>query len=81
MTDRFRIVQVLSNLLTNAGRHSPDLSTLVARVRAVLRRQERPEPEAPYVLGDLDVNYGDRTGEAGVGRVADRCGGVRSADR
>ena len=28
MADRFRIVQVLSNLLTNASRHSPDSSTI-----------------------------------------------------
>ncbi len=28
MADRFRIVQVLNNLLTNAGRHSPDTSTI-----------------------------------------------------
>ena len=32
----------------------------VARVRAALRRRERPEPEAPYVLGDLATNYADR---------------------
>ena len=33
---------------------------LVARIRAVLRRRERPEPDAPFVLGDLSVNYADR---------------------
>ena len=26
----------------------------------MLRCRERPEPDAPYVLGDLAVNYADR---------------------
>ncbi len=33
---------------------------LIARIRAVLRRRETPELEAPYMLGDLTVNYADR---------------------
>ena len=34
---------------------------LVARIRAALRRRESPIPAAPYVLGDLAVNYTERT--------------------
>ena len=30
---------------------------LAARIRAALRRQETPEPSAPYVLGDLTIDY------------------------
>ena len=33
---------------------------LVARIRAVLRRREAPEPTVPYVFGDLTVNYAAR---------------------
>ena len=30
---------------------------LAARIRASLRRRETPEPSAPYVLGDLGIDY------------------------
>ena len=30
---------------------------LAARIRAALRRREMPEPSAPYVLGDLAIDY------------------------
>ena len=33
---------------------------LAARIRAALRRRETPEPSAPYVLGDLTINYDER---------------------
>ncbi len=33
---------------------------LAARIRAALRRQEEPEPSAPYVLGDLTIDYAER---------------------
>ena len=33
---------------------------LAARVRAALRRREMPEPSAPYVLGDLTIDYVER---------------------
>ena len=33
---------------------------LVARIRAVLRRRETPEPTVPYVFGDLTVDYAAR---------------------
>ena len=33
---------------------------LVARIRAALRKREVPEPSAPYVLGDLTVDYDAR---------------------
>ena len=33
---------------------------LAARIRAALRRRETPEPSAPYILGDLTVNYDER---------------------
>ena len=32
---------------------------LAARIRAALRRRETPEPSAPYVLGDLTIDYGE----------------------
>ncbi|MYC85010.1 MAG: response regulator [Acidimicrobiia bacterium] len=33
---------------------------LAARIRAALRRRETPEPSAPYVLGDLTIDYAER---------------------
>ena len=33
---------------------------LAARIRAALRRRETPEPSAPYVLGDLTIDYSER---------------------
>ena len=33
---------------------------LAARIRLALRRQEMPEPTAPYVLGDLTIDYAQR---------------------
>ncbi len=33
---------------------------LGARVRLALRRRETPEPSAPYVLGDLTIDYDQR---------------------
>ncbi len=33
---------------------------LAARIRAVLRKREAPEPSAPFVLGDLTIHYVDR---------------------
>ena len=33
---------------------------LVARIRAALRRRETAEPSAPYVVGDLVINYEER---------------------
>ena len=33
---------------------------LAARIRAALRRRETPEPSAPYVLGDLTIDYAQR---------------------
>ena len=33
---------------------------LAARIRAALRRRETPEPAAPYVLGDLTIDYAQR---------------------
>ena len=33
---------------------------LAARIRAALRRQETPEPSAPYVLGPLTIDYARR---------------------
>ena len=32
---------------------------LAARIRAALRRRETPEPSAPYVLGDLTIDYAE----------------------
>ena len=34
---------------------------LAARIRAALRRRETSEPSEPYVLGDLTINYDERT--------------------
>ena len=34
---------------------------LSARIRAALRRRETPEPSQPYVLGDLTIDYAQRT--------------------
>ena len=34
---------------------------LAARIRAALRRRETPEPVEPYVLGDLTIDYAERT--------------------
>ena len=36
-------------------------SELAARIRAALRKRAASEPSEPYVLGDLVVNYADRT--------------------
>ena len=33
---------------------------LAARIRAALRKRETPEPSAPYVLGDLAIDYAQR---------------------
>ncbi len=33
---------------------------LVARIRAALRRRARSEPAAPYVVGDLTIDYAER---------------------
>ena len=33
---------------------------LVARIRAALRRREKPEPSVPYVSGDLTIDYTER---------------------
>ena len=33
---------------------------LSARIRAALRRREVPKPSAPYVLGDLSIDYDER---------------------
>ncbi len=33
---------------------------LTARIRAALRRREASEPQEPYVLGDLVIDYGER---------------------
>ena len=33
---------------------------LVARIRAALRRRTTSEPSAPFVVGDLTINYGER---------------------
>ncbi len=33
---------------------------LAARIRLALRRRETPEPSAPYVLGDLSIDYAER---------------------
>ncbi len=33
---------------------------LSARIAAALRRREAPEPSAPYVVGDLTIDYGQR---------------------
>ena len=33
---------------------------LAARIRAALRRRETPDPSAPYLLGDLTINYDER---------------------
>ena len=33
---------------------------LSARIRAALRRREAAEPSAPYVLGDLAIDYAER---------------------
>ena len=33
---------------------------LAARIRAALRRREMPEPSAPYILGDLTIDYARR---------------------
>ena len=33
---------------------------LAARIRLALRRREMPEPSAPYVLGDLTIDYAER---------------------
>ena len=33
---------------------------LAARIRAALRRRETPESSAPYVLGDLTIDYAER---------------------
>ena len=33
---------------------------LAARIRLALRRREMPEPTAPYVLGDLTIDYAQR---------------------
>ena len=39
---------------------------LAARIRAALRRRQMPEPSAPYVLGDLTIDYaGHRVSLAG----------------
>ena len=32
---------------------------LAARIRTALHRRDAPDPSAPYVLGDLTVNYDD----------------------
>lgn len=32
---------------------------LAARIRAALRRRDMPEPSAPYVLGDLTIDYAE----------------------
>ena len=34
---------------------------LAARIRLALRRREMPEPSTPYVLGDLAIDYVQRT--------------------
>ena len=34
---------------------------LAARIRLALRRREMPEPSQPYVLGDLTIDYAQRT--------------------
>ena len=36
------------------------LTELVARIRAALRRREAAEPAAPYVVGDLVIDYAER---------------------
>ena len=33
---------------------------LATRIRAALRRRQTPEPSAPYVLGDLTIDYAER---------------------
>ena len=33
---------------------------LAARIRAALRRQAAPQPVAPYVMGDLEIDYSER---------------------
>ena len=33
---------------------------LVARIKAALRRRTTAEPSAPYILGDLTIDYGER---------------------
>ena len=33
---------------------------LAARIRLALRRREMPEPSAPFVLGDLTIDYAER---------------------
>ena len=43
---------------------------LAARIRAALRRRETPEPRAPYVHGDLILDYAQRSLTVGGGPVS-----------
>ena len=76
MADRRRIAQVLSNLLSNAARHSPDTSPIRVSARregvhVAVSVSDEGRGVAPELLPHLFSKYADAPGRDGRGAIAE----------